>query len=53
MRPLRLTLHAIGPYPGHHEVDFEALAQEGLFLIHGPTGAGIYGSTANTWVRLT
>jgi exonuclease SbcC len=40
MTPLRLTLHAIGPYPGHQEVDFEALAQEGLFLIHGPTGAG-------------
>ncbi len=40
MRPLRLALHAIGPYPGHEVVDFATLADDGLFLIHGPTGAG-------------
>ena len=40
MRPLRLTLHAFGPYPAVQEVDFESLAKHGLFLIHGPTGSG-------------
>jgi exonuclease SbcC len=40
MRPRRLRLHAIGPYAGHEEVDFDLLADDGLFLIHGPTGAG-------------
>ena len=27
MRPLRLTLHAIGPYPGSEGIDFDTLAQ--------------------------
>lgn len=40
MRPLHLTLEAIGPYPGTVEIDFEHLAADGLFLVHGPTGAG-------------
>ena len=40
MRPLRLTLHAFGPYPAVETVDFEALAAHGLFLVHGPTGSG-------------
>ncbi len=40
MRPLRLAVHAIGPYAGHETVDFTSLAGDGLFLIHGPTGAG-------------
>lgn len=40
MKPQRLRLHAIGPYAGHEEVDFDLLADDGLFLIHGPTGAG-------------
>ena len=40
MRPQRLTLHAIGPYPGSETIDFDSLADDGLFLIHGPTGAG-------------
>lgn len=40
MRPQRLTLHAIGPYPGTEVVDLDRLAGDGLFLIHGPTGAG-------------
>ncbi len=40
MRPLRLDLQAFGPYPGSATVDFEALADVGLFLVSGPTGAG-------------
>lgn len=40
MRPHRLGFCALGPYPGEVEVDFDALATEGVFLIHGPTGAG-------------
>ncbi|MGA5762537.1 AAA family ATPase [Nonomuraea bangladeshensis] len=40
MRPHRLTLTAFGSFPGTETVDFDALAEAGLFLIHGPTGAG-------------
>lgn len=40
MRPIRLTLHAFGPYGGEELVDFSALSQRGLFLITGDTGAG-------------
>jgi exonuclease SbcC len=40
MKPLRLTLTAIGPYPGSETIEFDRLADDGLFLIHGPTGAG-------------
>ena len=40
MRPHRLRLGAIGPFAGEVEVDFDSLVSEGLFLIHGPTGAG-------------
>lgn len=40
MRLHRLTLQAFGPFPGRHEIDFDALAEAGLHLIHGPTGAG-------------
>ncbi len=40
MRLHRLTLTAFGPFPQTVEVDFEALAADGLFLIHGDTGAG-------------
>lgn len=40
MIPLRLTLCALGPYPGEEVVDFDELAEDGLFLIHGRTGAG-------------
>nr|WP_202455973.1 SMC family ATPase [Streptomyces sp. SID8367] len=36
------TLHitAFGPFGGSQEVDFDALSEAGLFLLHGPTGAG-------------
>lgn len=40
MRIHRLVLEAIGPFPGRHEIDFDALATSGLFLLEGPTGAG-------------
>ncbi|MPV87735.1 AAA family ATPase [Georgenia ruanii] len=40
MRIHRLTLQAIGPYPGRHTIDFDTLSAGGLFLLEGPTGAG-------------
>ncbi|GII27256.1 nuclease SbcCD subunit C [Planotetraspora mira] len=36
----RLVLEAFGSFPGVEEVDFDALGEAGLFLIHGATGAG-------------
>jgi DNA repair protein SbcC/Rad50 len=40
MRPHLLTIEALGPYAGHTTVEFDPLAEEGLFLIHGRTGSG-------------
>jgi len=40
MRPLRLEMRAFGPYAGSQELDFTELADNRLFLITGPTGAG-------------
>ncbi len=40
MKPHRLTITAFGPYADTVEIDFDRLADEGLFLIHGDTGAG-------------
>ncbi|MGC4808697.1 AAA family ATPase [Micromonospora sp. DT233] len=40
MRLHRLTLTAFGPFPQTVVVDFEKLTADGLFLIHGDTGAG-------------
>ncbi|MPV38742.1 AAA family ATPase [Georgenia subflava] len=40
MRIHRLTLQAVGPFPGRHTVDVDALSAGGLFLLEGPTGAG-------------
>ncbi|TQN32118.1 exonuclease SbcC [Haloactinospora alba] len=40
MRLHTLTVQAFGPFAGTETVDFDRLAQGGLFLIHGPTGAG-------------
>ena len=40
MRPLRLQVSAMGPFADSAEVRFDDLADEGLFLIHGPTGSG-------------
>ena len=40
MRLHHLAITAFGPFAGSEEVDLDALASSGLFLIHGPTGAG-------------
>ena len=40
MRPHWLRLRAFGPFPGEVDVDLDALAASGLFLLHGETGSG-------------
>lgn len=40
MRLHRLTLTAFGPFGGTQAIDFDRLSRDGLFLLHGPTGAG-------------
>jgi len=40
MRLHRLDLTAFGPFGGTQSVDFDELSAAGLFLLHGPTGAG-------------
>ncbi|MFC9287410.1 AAA family ATPase, partial [Streptomyces sp. NPDC057052] len=40
MRLHRLDLTAFGPFGGRQSVDFDELSAAGLFLLHGPTGAG-------------
>ncbi|MFH0824929.1 MAG: AAA family ATPase [Pseudomonadota bacterium] len=40
MRPHRLVMTAFGPFAGEQAIDFDRLGDRGLFLIHGPTGAG-------------
>lgn len=40
MRPRRLEVTAFGPFAGTETVDFDVLADAGLFLVSGPTGAG-------------
>ena len=40
MRLHRLQVQAFGPFAELQQVDFDALAEGGLFLLHGPTGAG-------------
>ncbi|MFE9452953.1 AAA family ATPase [Streptomyces sp. NPDC006739] len=40
MRLHRLDLTAFGPFGDAQSVDFDALSAAGLFLLHGPTGAG-------------
>ncbi|WP_327131185.1 SMC family ATPase [Streptomyces sp. NBC_01343] len=40
MRLHRLTITAFGPFAQPQEIDFDALSGAGIFLLHGPTGAG-------------
>lgn len=40
MKPHRLGIEAFGPYAECTDIDFDSLNEEGLFLIHGTTGAG-------------
>ncbi|MFM2080563.1 MAG: hypothetical protein RLZZ219_1245 [Cyanobacteriota bacterium] len=40
MKPHQLRIEAFGPYAEPAAIDFDALSDEGLFLIHGTTGAG-------------
>ncbi|WP_118082815.1 SMC family ATPase [Streptomyces sp. CC0208] len=40
MRLHRLDITAFGPFGGTQRVDFDELSAAGLFLLHGPTGAG-------------
>ncbi|MEU6894153.1 SMC family ATPase [Streptomyces sp. NPDC046557] len=40
MRLHRLTVTAFGPFAEPQEIDFDALSGAGIFLLHGPTGAG-------------
>ncbi|MDT9687667.1 SMC family ATPase [Streptomyces sp. P9(2023)] len=40
MRLHRLSVTAFGPFGATQEVDFDALSAAGVFLLHGPTGAG-------------
>jgi exonuclease SbcC len=40
VRPHRIRLRAFGPFPGDVEVDLDALAANGVFLLHGETGSG-------------
>lgn len=40
MRLHSLTVEAFGPFADTVRVDFDALAADGLFLLHGQTGAG-------------
>ncbi|MBT2505747.1 SMC family ATPase [Streptomyces sp. ISL-98] len=40
MRLHALQITAFGPFGATQDVDFDALSAAGLFLLHGPTGAG-------------
>ncbi len=40
MRLHQLSMTAFGPFAGTEVVDFDDLGSGGLFLLHGPTGAG-------------
>ncbi|WP_030607217.1 AAA family ATPase [Streptomyces sclerotialus] len=40
MKLHKLTLAAFGPFGAAQTVDFDRLSGAGLFLLHGPTGAG-------------
>ncbi|MCL1829894.1 MAG: SMC family ATPase [Oscillospiraceae bacterium] len=40
MRPIKLTISAIGPYANHITLDLDAFGNNGIYLISGETGSG-------------
>lgn len=40
MRLHRLVMAAFGPFAQRVDIDFDAVGEAGIFLVHGPTGAG-------------
>lgn len=40
MKPISMTISAFGPYADQVEIPFDALGEQGVFLITGDTGAG-------------
>jgi DNA repair protein SbcC/Rad50 len=40
LKPRALMMQAFGPFWSQAQVDFSAIPRQGLFLIHGPVGAG-------------
>lgn len=40
MRPVLLEIEGFGPYAERQKIDFRPFYSEGIFLIHGATGAG-------------
>ncbi|WP_156723724.1 AAA family ATPase [Streptomyces apocyni] len=40
MRLHRMSVTAFGPFGGSQHIDFDTLSEAGIFLLHGPTGAG-------------
>ncbi|WP_326648422.1 SMC family ATPase [Streptomyces sp. NBC_01750] len=40
MRLHQLTVTAFGPFGSSQQIDFDMLSTAGIFLLHGPTGAG-------------
>ena len=40
MRPIKLTISAVGPYAGCSVIDMNSLGKNGIYLITGDTGAG-------------
>jgi exonuclease SbcC len=40
MRIHSLTIQGFGPFKDKQEIDFDALSQDKIFMLEGPTGAG-------------